>query len=251
MISNNGNVDLENVQITDRMIQLSDNNLRCAPVAAGETLSVANPTTTCVGTYTVTQADVNSGLDLVNFASVSANQFGPVSARATVSVAPVLSLAVSKRANLASVSFVRQVITWSLTITNTGTADLRNLRVIDPLISNNDNNLRCSPVALGGTLTARSPTTTCSGTYTVTQNDLNTLSSIVNTASVSATGLNGPVQATASVAVQQNPQFSVTKQADRSRVDEAGQVILYTMIIRNTVRKRAVYLLFLVDDSLS
>ncbi len=115
---------------------------------------------------------------------------------------------------------------------------MRNLRVIDPLITNNDNNLRCSPVALGSTLTALSPTTTCSGTYTVTQNDLNTLSAIVNTASVTATGLSSPVQATASVAVLQNPRFSVTKEADRARVDEAGQVILYTLIIRNLGKEK-------------
>jgi uncharacterized repeat protein (TIGR01451 family) len=173
----------------------------------------------------VTQADVNAGLDLVNFATVNTNQFGPVSARATVTVVPTTSLTVVKRANLQEVSVVNQVITWSLTITNTGTADLRNLRVVDPLISGNDNNLKCSPVAQGATLTALSPTTTCFGTYTVTQNDLNTKSSLVNTATVSATGLATPVTATATVAVRQNPIFSVQKEADRTRVDEAGQVL--------------------------
>ncbi len=233
-VRNTGNVDLENVRLTDRMIQLGANNLRCSPLAEGSTLTVANPTTTCVGTYIVTQADVNAGVDLVNFVSVNTNQFGPVSARATVTVVPSYVLSVVKRASLSSVSFAGQIITWSLVITNTGSADLSNLRVIDPLIQNNVNDLRCSPVALGSTLSALSPTTTCSGTYRVTQQDMNTLTAIVNTASVTATGLPNAVSASASVTVVQAPSFTVIKQADRTFVDEAGMVILYTLIIRNT-----------------
>ena len=232
-VINTGNVDLTNVQVTDRLIEVvGDKNLRCTPIAEGATLTVGS-SMTCVGTYTTTQADVNTGLDIVNFASVNTDQFGPVSARATVTVQPSLSLVASKRANLESVSFLGQRITWSLTITNTGSSDLPNLRVVDPLIQNNVNDLKCTPVAIGSTLTVSSPTTTCVGTSIVSQQDLNTLTAIINTAQISATGLTSAVTVSASVRVVQNPSFSLTKEADRISVDEAGQVILYTLIIRN------------------
>lgn len=233
VIRNTGNVDLDNVQVVDRMIDLFANNLRCTPQAEGTTLTVANPTTTCTGTYTVTQSDMNSGLDIVNFVSVNSNQFGPVTARATVSVNQTRSLTVVKSSNVQSVTVPGQIITWSLVITNTGNTDLDNLQVLDPLIDNSINNLVCSPVRQGSSLTVSTPTTTCSGTYVTTQQDFNSATSLTNTASVTATGV-GPVTASATVQIVQRPSFTVEKTADRLNVTLAGQVILYNVIVRNT-----------------
>jgi uncharacterized repeat protein (TIGR01451 family) len=233
VIRNTGNIDLNNFQVSDPLIDFGNNDLVCSPVAEGTTLTVANPVTTCVGSYTVQQSDINSGLTITNVASVNSNQFGPVSARTSVSVAQTTQLTVSKTASVTSVNRVGQAITWSIRIVNTGNTDITNLQVLDPLIQNGVDDLQCFPTAAGSTLKASIPATTCSGTYIVTQQDLNNGPSLVNTVTVSGTGV-GPVTATASVGVVQQPSFTVVKTGDRTVVTQAGQVILYNIIVRNT-----------------
>src|SRR5205085_290197 len=73
--------------------------------------------------------------------------------------------------------------------------------------------------------------------YTVTQDDLNTLGGgdglIDNTVTADSAQTN-PISATASVVVENNAHVALTKTADVSSVSAAGQVIHYSISVANT-----------------
>ena len=66
------------------------------------------------------------------------------------------------------------------TARNNGNQDLTNFQLSDSLI--NSAQIRCSPVAIGGTLTVATGLTTCTGVYAVTQADINRGLTLTNTA---------------------------------------------------------------------
>ncbi len=93
---------------------------------------------------------------------------------------------------------------------------LLNLQVADDLIDNNRQLLTCQPVPEGTTLPV-GVETTCTGGYLVTQDDLNRGTPLVNTATVRTTNF-GPLSASATTRVQQNPALTVTKLGDKTQV---------------------------------
>lgn len=229
VVENVGTVDATGLVVQDTRVS----GLSCADVALGGTLRVGN-STTCSGSYAVTQADLNAGVALVNTATADSDQTTPVTALHNVNVEATAMFNVTKTASLASVSRAGTVVQWTISILNTGTEDLRTLAITDPLIASD---LRCSPVAPGGTLPVANPRTTCTGTYTVTQDDMDAGDSIVNTASVSF-AQTGVQNARATVAVARAPSFTILKTADRGTVLAAGETISYSITISNTGNTR-------------
>ncbi len=108
------------------------------------------------------------------------------------------------------------------------------LRVLDPLITNSpgNNNLQCQPVAIGQTLTVANPRTVCTGSYTVSQANIDAGATISNVVTVAFTQTAAQT-ALANTNVQRLPAFTLTKTADRGTVDAAGQTIRYTIRIAN------------------
>jgi uncharacterized repeat protein (TIGR01451 family) len=196
-------------------------------VARGQTLPVSQ-LTTCTGSYVTTQSDINAGRPIVNTATASFQQAAPLSASVTTTIAQTAALTLSKRANVASVSQLGEVILYTLTLLNEGNVDLTRLQVSDNRLSS----LSCSPVSVNGVLAVRQ-TTTCQGSYSVTQADLNAGVPLLNEATASATEVQ-PVKAIATVNVNQNARFNVTKTASLSSVSAAGEVIQYAILITNT-----------------
>lgn len=151
--------------------------------------------------------------------------------------APAITLA--KTALPTSFSTVAQVISYGFTITNIGNATLTNVVVTDPKIPA----LSCtiasiSPLNPGNTVN----TATCSGTYVVTQADIDAFAIIgtplanlatvnaraPNGTSVSNTGarsISGPVAA---------PAMVLDKSAVQTSFDAVGNVIQYRFAVRNT-----------------
>jgi uncharacterized repeat protein (TIGR01451 family)/gliding motility-associated-like protein len=162
VIKNTGNVTLTNVTITDPLPGIVLTGGPLTSLAAG-----ASNSTTFIGTYTITQADINAGV-VYNLATVSATQpsgtvvtatstdptlcaicppkpdcTGPDCANYTVT--PLPNLKVTKTATVTSrgaidevYSFVGDVINYNIRVENTGYITILNIVVKDPLTGLNN-----------------------------------------------------------------------------------------------------------------
>ncbi len=128
-----GGANLTNVVVSDPLIAVSGGSSPCGLVAPGGTC-------TLVGTYVVTAVDVAAG-SIVNTATADSDQTAPVTDDETV-VVPSPSLGVDKPAPVFSIDSdssgdvsVGDTLTYTITATNDGTANLTNVVVSDPLIA--------------------------------------------------------------------------------------------------------------------
>lgn len=192
----------------------------------------------CTGTYTpITQSEMDAGV-VTNIASASFNfnsPAGPVvvtsptaSVDVTANVTPSMTLA---KTGPASFNAVGQVITFNFTITNTGLQTITTATVTDPKIP-----------ALSCTRTNIAPnggTATCSGTYTVTQADMDA-GTIGNTATVSGTTPSGSSATATGVATVPVAPGAATKSMTLDKTSTAtafttvGQTIPFRFAVRNT-----------------
>lgn len=162
-------------------VDLSDD--RAATVTCPEVKSLASTgTVTCMGTYVITQADLDYG-SVTNHAKARID--GTESDQATFTVYAVQhpELAISKAANPTTYEYVGQTITYTYAVTNTGnvTLDPTTLSVSDDLI-NGSAQFHCGSEK---TKFAPKETITCPATtYTITQADADA-SSVTNGATAS------------------------------------------------------------------
>ena len=189
-------------------------------------------TVSCSGDYTVTQADLDAG-QIVNTATATgqAPDGTGLSAddTATVPVDPaavIPALSLDKTADVASVSAVGEVIGYGFAVTNTGTVTLAPVTVSDPALG-----LSCNiPVLAPG----QTDSTTCSGTHTVTQADIDA-GAVANAASADAPGLPGPATDSVTTPVTgRSPAFAIAKTADATTQVSVGQVVSYDHVVTNT-----------------
>jgi|GEM_PF-4846210 len=153
----------------------------------------------------------------------------------------VSAMTVHKTAAVAggTANVVGEVISYNIAVANVGNTNLTGLTVTDPSVSNlagvlsggfnigdinNDNQL------------STGETWQYTASHTVTQDDLNTLGGgdgqIDNTVTAD-TAQTTPVSATASVVVESGASLDLTKTANVSSVDAAGDVIAYTITVTN------------------
>ena len=228
-ITNTGSVSLTGVTVSDPFAG-------GAAYSSGDTDSdnVLDVSETWIYTadYTATQADINAGADLVNTASVRSIEVStPVTARATTTISTTASLAVTKTVDQANIS-APATLNYTITITNTGSVSLTGVTVSDPFAggaayssgdTDSDNVLDVSETWI------------YTADYTATQADINAGVNLVNTASVRSTEVSTPVTARAVTTITiQNPGLSITKTAAESSYSNVGDVIHYTIVVRNT-----------------
>ena len=226
--TNDGNVTLHAVSISDPAL----GTLTCTPpqpatLAPGDTL-------TCTGSHTVTQSDLDTG-SLKNTAQASgAPPSGtPITSPPASVIVPAVQnphLALTKTPSPTTYDHVGQAINYTLVATNDGNVTLVGVSISDPKLGA----LSCMPaqpatLAPGGTLI-------CTGSYAVTQADLDA-GSVKNTANASGTGPQGqPASATANATVTaaQTPALTLTKSANPTTYGILGQIIFYTYVAKNT-----------------
>ncbi|HVF35572.1 MAG TPA: hypothetical protein VND91_09645, partial [Candidatus Saccharimonadia bacterium] len=229
-VSNTGNVPVNGVVVTDSLITPTGGTTPCATVAVGATC-------TLIGTYTVTAGDVSTGT-ITNTGTGDSAQTPPDSDTLVtpVSGSPALDTAkaVTSNADGDSSGSVTQgdVLTYTVTVTNTGNVPLTTVTVTDNRITPTGGTTPCASVAVGGTCTLV-------GTYTVTAGD-------VTTGSISNTGtgdsaqtppdnvtLVTPTQGTPTLAVSKvgTPDNSVVAPSNQSNV---GDRIAYTITVSNS-----------------
>ena len=240
LVRNIGSVDISNVAVSDNRIGA----VTCSPTTLPKTAAGGTAATAiCSATYTVTQADFDART-LTNIASATGRPsfgvLGVLTDTVTLTgpaLAPAMTLA--KTATPSSFSTVGQVITYGFTITNTGNATLSNVVVTDPKIPT----LSCTIAAIAP-LSAQNTvnTASCSGTYTVTQADIDAFAisgtPLANTATVNSRAPNGAaVSATANRSINgpvAAPAMVLDKTAVQTSFNAVGAVIQYRFAVRNT-----------------
>ncbi len=143
------------------------------------------------------------------------------------------SLNVEKSADVDSVDAKDDVITYTITVENTGNQTLTGVSVDDTMLSNED----CDPITAGyqntGLTINVGQTLTCTGTYTVTQSDIDAGNDLVNVVTADSEETDSDT-ATDTVTIDQNPSLNVEKSADVDSVDAKDDVITYTITVENT-----------------
>ncbi len=251
VVTNTGNVTLTGVSIDDPLLSNEDcDGVLGAPfVKTGFTLNVGG-SLTCTGTYTLTQADIdNNGGgdgDIDNTVTADSNETGPDTASAAVPIVYGPALSVTK--TVVSVDADNQapflvdaagdVITYSITVFNTGNVTLTGVSVDDPLLSNEDcDGVAGAPYVHSGFTINVGGSLSCTGSYAVTQADLDNngggdgdIDNVV-TADSNETG---PDTDTASVPLVQNPALSIDKVDNTGTFNAVDDVISYTITAKNT-----------------
>ena len=194
--------------------------------------------TTCTGPYVVTQADIDAGSIVDTATATGTPPTGPPvtssPSTATVTVTALPGLALLKTAAPSSVSIAGRPITYSFVVTNIGNTTLTGVSAVDTAFSGSG-----TPPVVTCPVTTLVPqaSTTCSGTYVVTQADIDA-GSVVDTATASGTPPSGPVvtsnPSTATVTATPAPGVTVLKTAEPSTVTAAGQTVVYHYRVTDT-----------------
>ena len=221
VVTNTGNVSVSAIAVTDDKIA----SVTCP---AGDIAPMAS--VTCTGTYTVVQADLDAG-SVTNNASATGTPTGgtitPAIDSETVNATQSPELSLDKTAIDTDFNAVGDTLDYEYLVTNTGNVEISALAVSDDKIAS----ITC-PV----TVLAPTETTTCTGTYTVTQDDIDA-GSVTNIASADGTPAGGTLSAagdTETVGGSQTPGLSVNKQAVTTDFTAVGDQLDYTYEVTNT-----------------
>jgi len=221
LVENTGNVTISGISVTDDLIP----SLSCS----GSTLAPA-ATLTCTGSYTVTQADIDSG-SVTNVAAAGGTPAGgtlaPASDNATVNADQAPALEIVKTALTADFDRVGDTLDYEYVVTNTGNTTLTSaITVSDDRIAS----VSCPSLPAGGL--APQASLTCSATYLVTQADLDA-GDVTNIASASDGTTTSPTD-DATVEAQQAPELTLAKTASDQTYDAVGDVVSYDYLVTNT-----------------
>jgi len=232
-VTNSGLVTLENIRVTDSIVP--GTCTIAGPLAPGAS------DTTCVFVYSVMQDDIDTG-SIDNTASAVATPVTPGAADVggsddlTVN-GPAFepSISVTKTADVEDVTEDGQTITYTYVIANNGNVTIEDQPVLtDDRIPVAD--LSCDAIPATGLLPTQ--TITCTGTYEVTQPDMDAgFVTNIATATVPDTYNGGaPIEATDTETVEalRSPAMIVTKEASDDTLVAEGDVITYTYRVTNT-----------------
>jgi len=192
IVENTGNVSLSDIEVTDTM---PDGTMVVinGPVAdtGGIALLDVNETWTYLTQYSVTQADINAGLPLINSVSVSSAQAGARADTATTTVSQTPAISINKTSSTENFTVLGDTVNYQFTVINTGNVLLSNIEISDPIV---DAGTITCVLAIPFSL-APGAQTSCEATRTITTADVGN-TQVDNTASVTALDTAGnPVEA--------------------------------------------------------
>jgi len=235
IVTNTGNVTVTDIVITDPLITVIG-----GPIATLAVGAVDN--TTFTGVYTLTQGDIDNGsVDNVATATGNDPDGNPVSDNDPENTPtpqdPAIELVKTgtfQDENGDGFAQVGETITYAFSVMNTGNVSLMNVTIVDPIVTVTGGPIPLLPV--GAT-----DNTTFSGTYTLTQADINT-GGVVNIAVTNATDPNGdPVtdDDMEEIPTPQNPMIDIIKSGvfnDESGdgIPQIGETLTYIFIVTNT-----------------
>ena len=228
---NDGDVTITDTTITDDKI--SPSSASCSSVAV-------NGTCVLTGTYKVTQADVDAGKVTNNAASTSKNPAGDTLTREasntetiTQSAAQTLAKVVSSKTGTAGAYAVGDVVTYTITQTNTGNVTLNNVVITDAKLT------ASTTTGKTGSCASVAPSATCIlvGTYTITQTEKDA-GTFKNTASVKSTEIPTALEDSNTITLAQSAAQTlakaVTSKTGTAGAYAVGDVVTYTITQTNT-----------------
>ncbi|NBD28404.1 MAG: DUF11 domain-containing protein, partial [Alphaproteobacteria bacterium] len=243
---NTGTVTLTGVTVTDSLTRTDGTPLSPtsgpswlgADQGSAEGTLTVGETATWQVTYALSQADIDAGgIENTATATGTPPSGPPVSdpvdtpVSVPIAAAPAIDMIKTRAAGApATVSAVGDVIDFEFAVTNNGNVTLTDpITVADPLID-----------GAGGTVTCPAPplapgaTATCTGSYSVTQAELDA-GSVVNTATASVPGADPSVDSV-TVPVLQAPALEVIKTPQDLPAEDfiVGAVVSYTYTATNT-----------------
>lgn len=213
--------------ITDSKVTSINCSGATSPLAPGAT-------TSCTGTYLTTQADVDAGVvqTVVSATAKSGASIvtsNTVNTSVTVTRTPQITLSIVASPTMATTAGA--IVSYTYTILNSGNTTLTSpFAITDDKVASTDCSGAASPLAPGAS-------TTCTGSYTITQTDIDVYGSVINraTATGNSSGLTVTSnQASAIVITYNAPRLSLQKTASPSTASMAGQSITYTYTLQNT-----------------
>ncbi len=204
---------------------------------SGASASIAaGATTQCTGSYTVTQADMDSGAPIVNTATATAISDGaPGTSNAVTLTVPIQQIEAISIASITSTSNATPTVTgskiaYTYTLQNSGNVTLNTLAVTDTL----GNVITCADQSNFLPNTTRDCT---SPGYTVKSTDVSA-GSITNTATATAKFGSDPISPSTPVTdieiIFAGARLSLGITADKSVITVLGEVITYTYTFTNT-----------------
>ena len=272
-VENIGNVTLTSVGVADTLTRLDGTPLSLsagpgfvsASAGSGQGSLVPGEIATYTAQYVLTQDDIDAG-GVENSATASGTP--PVGApisdvsddgddgdgndrddptQVLINAAPALELVKRLQAGSGpSFDTVGDTLIYEFEVTNTGNVTITDpVTIADPLITNAGGTISCAapPIAPGASVV-------CTGSYSVTQADLNN-GSVDNSATASAPGTQSPL-ATLSTPAVQSPALSMVKTADPITSTQflTGAVATYTYTVTNTGNTTVTTPITITDDKI-
>ena len=226
-VTNTGNITLHNVTVSDTP---DLDGFSCAPAIPVAALA---PTESgaCTGTHTIAQADLDAGTFLDTGHATSTETDAPdVIDIIQGAQNAVLALTKTDDLNPATYDTVGQVVTYTLTATNTGNVTLHDVSVSDTPALDGFSSTPAIPVAA----LATTESITCTGTHTITQADLDARS-FTDTGHATSTETVVPdVTDTIQAAADAVLALTKTDSFNPATYDTVGQVVTFTLTATNT-----------------
>ena len=240
-VKNTGNVTLKDVELEDSLVELDGFQKKLGTMVPGEARVLSYK-------YTITQADVDAG-KVHNVATVTGNPpedpdkpgepVPPVEDEDEEDVTPDRhpGIEVIKTADKKEGLKKGDVVTYTVTVTNTGDVTLENVTVDDSLVQLPAEERLISILKPG-------KTAVIVYTYTITQADVDA-GKVHNVATAKGNPPKNPDKPDEpvppveddddeDVTPEQTPDIRVIKTADKTVGLKAGDVITYTILVRNT-----------------
>ncbi|MFG2698910.1 LPXTG cell wall anchor domain-containing protein [Kitasatospora sp. NPDC048407] len=235
-VTNTGTATVHGLTVTDDHV---------AAVTCDTTTLDPGQSTLCHGSYVITAADVTAG-HVTNTAHANGTdpEGLPVQSppgEATVPVVGIAELTIEKLADSAGPFHVGETVSYTYTVTNTGTAVVHNLTVADDHVA---------VVTCDATTLNPGQSTLCHGSYVITAADV-AAGHVTNTAHANGTDPQGqdvqspPAEAT--VPVVGEAELTIEKVADSAGPFHVGDTVAYTYTVTNT-GTAAVHNLTVADD---
>jgi len=239
-VTNTGNEALSALAVNDSQFSGSG---PLPPITCANTTLDIGASTSCSTVYTATTQDVAASV-ITNEATASAQPpvpFGgtppaPVvssPADATVRAATPTGLTLVKGVSPTNVSAANSAVTYSFSLTNTGTQALANVVVNDSTFSGSPALVISCPF----TSLAAGASGTCTAPYTVSQHDVDA-GTVVNTADATGTSPNNRTvqsnNSTAAVTINNTASMTLVKSVSPNTVGASGGQVSYSFVVSNT-----------------
>ncbi|NUU07252.1 LPXTG cell wall anchor domain-containing protein [Leifsonia sp. C5G2] len=234
VVSNTGNVPVSGITVDE--VSFTGSGALSAIDCPGTSLAPAGQFT-CTATYTLTQADVDSG-SLVNTAHASGTApSGPVvSGDSTVTTpqTPLARLTLTKTADTGFVNAAGDAITYTFAVVNSGNVTIHGVHVEETAFSGSGGQ---PAVTCPASVLVPGQRVDCTATYTVTAADMDA-GSVVNTArAVGSDPADTDVASalsTATVTANAAPALTLVKSAGAAAFDAVGDPIGFSFLITNS-----------------